>query len=159
VDACVCAAGTNGMTEASTILIPVAPFNFRSGSTTPNLASLADIEEVPTAWAAVMAVLAIKSSRAWSVVALANAPAGWRTYPFHAGPAKKRLAVATPSFIARRSNLEENIPRSMRGASRGLLDLNVTDPLDMGDTTLGTAPTKWPGAVLKASPLDITISM
>jgi len=54
-----------------------------------------------------------------------------RLYSFHVGAEKKRFDAKIPSLMTYRSNSEVRNPESMRGGSKGLLELNKTDPPTM----------------------------
>ena len=114
--------------DASIILSPDAFFNKRSGFTTPKPASLFDIAAVPTGWAPALAVLRMKSSNSASVVALASAPWGPRTTPFHAGADMKRAKPLIDSRATKMSKSDSRYAGSISGASKGLFVASLTEP-------------------------------
>ena len=100
----------------------------RSGSTTPQLAPLGDIEAVPTAWAPKDAIFLIESSISSSDAALVNGAAMPEMMLWKTGAPENVIASLTASRIATISNSAVRTAGSIFGSSNGLFDLIVRVP-------------------------------
>lgn len=115
-------------TDASTILNPVVPLTRKSGSTTPQLAFLGDIEAVPAPCKKERTPFLKKSSKSWSDVTFSGGMTDPKTDPSNAGAENNLRAVRQPSRKIDTSASSVRKRTSMEGYMNGSGFCIVTEP-------------------------------
>ena len=117
------------MTEASTILNPWIFLTERSGSTTPQLAPLGDIEEVPTGCNPDTVIFRSCLSISASVVTLVNGSIMPVMTSRKTGALENLRAALKPSRAATMSNSAVKNPKSIMGSANGSFDpMDIVPP-------------------------------
>ena len=117
------------MTEASTILNPWIFLTERSGSTTPQLAPLGDIESVPTKCSPDTVIFRSCLSISASVVTLVNGSIMSVIMSWKTGALEKVRTLLKPSRAATMSNSSVKNPKSIMGSSNGSFDpMDIVPP-------------------------------
>ena len=118
------------MTEASTILNPWTFLAERSGSTTPQLDPLGDIEAVPTRCSPDNAIFRSCLSISASVVTLVNGSIMPVMMSWKAGALERVRALFKASRAATMSNSAVKKPGSIMGSSNGSFDpMDIVPPV------------------------------
>ena len=115
-------------TDASTTRTPFAPFRRRLGSTTAISSSNVPIFAVQEWCPDVTAPLRTHAASSSSLVAVASAPKGLSTKPFHGGVASNALEVRTACTMIATSRGCVINAGSMIGKAKGSFDARVTFP-------------------------------